>query len=219
MNLTKKLIGPAGKLADLFARTLEDATKAKLLLTGTPGVGKTALANSIAETVCGGMFSVESVNGRKCSIHVVAEWQRMVATSSMFGTGWRAFVINEVDTCPADAQDLLLTFLDELPENCAFIATSNLDLDKLTPRFISRLERHEVQPPEPEEIAALLVQDGIPVLIAQQIAFLCSGNVRAAEIDAQAWKNQYAPKLKTKVHPQANFALSNGNGVRESVGV
>lgn len=141
-----RLIGPAGKLADLFARTLGDASTVKLLLTGQPGVGKTALANAVSATLTGNPWAVESVNGRKCSLHVVAEWQRLVATSCMFGTGWRAFVVNEVDTCPADAQDLLLTFLDEMPANCALIATSNLELDKLTPRFISRLARHAGKP-------------------------------------------------------------------------
>ncbi len=208
---SNQLIGPAAKLADLFARTLEDAARVKLLLTGTPGVGKTALADALALTLCGGKFAVESVNGRKCSIHVVAEWQRMCATSCMFGTGWRAFVINEVDTCPADAQDLLLTFLDEMPANCAFIATSNLELEKLTPRFISRLERHEVGAPEPEEIAAYLTTaQGVPALVAQQIAFLCSGNVRAALIDAAAWRNQHVAKTKPARVLQCDFALSNG---------
>jgi DNA polymerase III delta prime subunit len=208
---TNQLIGPAGKLADLFARTLEDAARVKLLLTGTPGVGKTALVDSIACTLCGGKFAVESVNGRKCSIHVVAEWQRLCATSCMFGTGWRAFVINEVDTCPADAQDLLLTFLDEMPANCAFLATSNLELDKLTPRFISRLERHEVGAPEPEEIAAFLNKsEGVPALVAQQIAFLCGGNMRAALIDAGAWRNQQTAKTKPARVLQSDFTLANG---------
>jgi DNA polymerase III delta prime subunit len=214
MTSTKKLIGPAGKLSDLFARTCEDAVTVKLLLTGAPGTGKTSLANQIALSLTGEPFATESVNGRKCSIHVVAEWQRMTATSCMFGTGWRAFVVNEIDTCPADAQDLLLTFLDEMPANCAFIATSNLELDKLTPRFISRLERHEVGAPEPEEIAQHLHRDhGCPPLIAQQIAFLCGGNVRAAEIDAKAWQNQHAPTAKRARVAQASFSLGNGVSV------
>lgn len=211
MNQTKKLIGPAGRLADLFARTLESSelSTVKLLFSGAPGCGKTSLADRIAESLCGGKFAVESINGRRCSIHVVAEWQRTYASSCMFGTGFRAFIINEVDTCPADAQDLLLTFLDEMPANCAFIATSNLELDKLTPRFISRLERHEVTAPEPEEIAAWLVgEHGVPALIAQQIAFLCGGNVRAAEIDAAAWRNEHTAKPAKVRVAQNSFQLA-----------
>lgn len=187
----KPLIGPAGELANLFARTLEDtAEPMKLLLTGIAGCGKTSLANAVAAALCGNPFAIESINGRKCSIHVVNEWQRMTATSCMFGTGYRCFIVNEVDTCPADAQDLLLTFLDEMPANCAFIATSNLELDALTPRFVTRLQRHEVGAPEPEEISSWLCDVyALPPLVAQQLAFLCGGCVRAAELDAKAWLN------------------------------
>jgi DNA replication protein DnaC len=44
MNAKTRLIGPAGKLADLFARTLEEETNVKLLFAGAPGVGKSQLA-------------------------------------------------------------------------------------------------------------------------------------------------------------------------------
>lgn len=206
-----KLIGEAGRLADLYARTLEETSSLKLLLTGTPGVGKTALADLLAVNLCGGRFAVESVNGRKCTIHVVAEWQRMCSTSCMFGTGWRAFIVNEIDTAPKDAQDFLLTFLDEMPANCAFICTSNLDVDQLTPRFISRLERREVAAPEPEEITRFMVEVyQIPAIVAQNIGFLCGGNVRAAEIDAKAYLNEKRATSKPARTLQPSFNLSDG---------
>lgn len=209
--MSAPLIGPAGALANLFVRTLDQSAEpVKLLLTGAPGIGKTALADSIALAICGNAYGIESVNGRKCSIHVVNEWQRVTASSCMFGTGWRCFIVNEVDTCPSDAQDLLLTFLDEMPANTAFIATSNLDVDTLTPRFRTRLQRHEVGAPEAEEIARWLCEVyQLPPMVAQQLAFLCGGCVRAAELDAKAWLNadrvSKAPKKGRAVTASMEF--------------
>jgi len=205
------LIGPAGMLAELFARTLEDETRIKLLFSGPPGIGKSDLAQRIAATLTGDRFGIETVNGRSMSIHVVREWSRDVATSCLFGTGWKIKVVDEIDTAPADAQDELLTFLDNLPANRGFIATSNLDLGKLSQRFVTRLKRHEVQAPEPEDIARFLVEiHGVPPLVAQQIAFLCGGCVRAALLDADAWRNEQTAKKKPAKVLQAAFALEGG---------
>lgn len=206
-----KLIGPAGKLADLFARTLEEETRVKLLFAGPPGTGKSTLALQIAATLCGDKWGVEQINGRSLSIHVVRNWTHDIATSCLFGTGWKVKVVDEIDTAPVDAQDELLTFLDKLPPNRGFIATSNLDLEKLTPRFITRLQRHTVEGPEPEEIARHLVTaHGVPALVAQQLAFLSGGNVRAAETDARAWRNEQGAKSKPVRVLQSAFVLGNG---------
>jgi len=210
MTTHTHLIGPAGRLADLFSRTLGDSSdsRIKLLFTGSPGVGKTELANRIARDLTGdgGKFAIESVNGRKLPLHTLADWQRLVATSCMFGTGWRVFVVNEVDTLPADAQDLMLTFLDELPPMTAFLATSNLELSKLTPRFATRLQRHEVAAPESGEIAALLVGNGVPAAVAHQIAVLSGGCVRGALLDAQAWRMEFQPRPTRAKVAQLAFA-------------
>jgi hypothetical protein len=211
MNAKTRLIGPAGKLADLFARTLEEETNVKLLFAGAPGVGKSQLAQRIAATLCGDKWGIETVNGRSVSIHLVRQWTHDAQTSCLFGTGWKVKIVDEVDTMPADAQDELLTFLDKLPPCRGFIATSNLDLDKLSARFVTRLKRHEIAAPEAEEIAAFLVSDhGVPALVAQQIAFLCGGCVRAAELDAEAWRNESKAKKKPARALQTAFAMGDG---------
>lgn len=205
------LIGPAGKLADLFARTLEEEHSVKLLFSGAPGIGKTELARQIAMALCGDQYGIEQVNGRSVSIHVVREWARDVRSSCMFGTGWKVKIVDEVDTMPRDAQDELLTFLDKLPDCCGFIATSNLDLDALTPRLITRMKRHEITGPEPEEITRFLVESHqIPALVAQQIAFLCGGCVRAALLDADAYLNERKAKTKPARTLQPSFNLGDG---------
>ena len=181
-----KLIGPAGRLVETIVPTLRTQKRVKMLLSGPPGVGKTATANAIGAALCGGAFAVESINGRKLTIHVVSDWQADFASSSLFGSGWKVKIVNEVDTCPKDAQDLLLSFLDEMPPNRGFIGTSNLELSSLTERFRTRLLCHEVKAPKAEEIAALLAES-VPSEVAHHIANLCGGNVRAAVLDAEGW--------------------------------
>lgn len=186
--MKNQLIGHAGQLADLLALTLPTKDRVKLLFAGAPGVGKTTLAERVASELCGDKFGVECVNGRHVTIHVVREWMQDFASSSLFGTGCKVKVVNEVDLCQKDAQDALLSMLDEMPARRAFIGTSNLEMGSLTERFRTRFQRHEVKAPETAEIAALLVEDvGVPPAVAHQIATLSGGNVRAALLDADAW--------------------------------
>lgn len=192
---TMELIGPAGRLAARLLPTLRQQRNIKLLFCGPPGVGKTTLAETIAFALCGNKFGLESENGRNVTIHVVRDWMADVGTSSLFGSGWKVKLVNEVDVMPRDAQDALLSFLDELPPRRAFIATSNLQLDALTERFRTRLQRIEVGAPAPAEIAEFLSARCLPKEVASHFAELCAGNVRAACLDSAAWHQKQTGKL------------------------
>lgn len=202
-----KLIGPAGRLAArLIPALVQQEEPIKLLFCGAPGVGKTTLAETIAVALCGNRFGLESCNGRNVTIHVVRDWMADVASSCLFGTGFKVKLCNEVDTMPKDAQDALLSFLDELPARRAFIATSNLNLDDLTERFRTRLQRFEVGAPTAGEVVALL-SERVPEPVAQHIAALSDGNVRAALLDADAWMKTNKPDERKRQTLQFDMLL------------
>ena len=186
-------IGPAQHIARIFSvkaarlRGSRDEP-ARFVLTGQPGVGKTKLAEYLAaqltgeRIVRGQSFSVESINGVNINVNTVRRWQ---SNARYIPLTWTVKIINELDTCNQDAQDLLLTFLDELPGRSAVIGTSNLKLQELHERFHSRFQQFPVGQPAEDEISGLLTRFGLPKKTASQISFGSGFNVRAALLDAQ----------------------------------
>ncbi len=102
-------------------------------------------------------------------------------------------VVNELDRCSREAQDLLLTYLDRLPPGRAFLGTSNLQLDLLTERFQTRFQAIKLMPPTTGELAELLCRHWpVPGQTAVQIAVGSGGCVRAALADLESWLDQHS---------------------------
>jgi len=185
-------VGQAGKVAEVLLRKAERLRlnpnqPLKLLISGAPGIGKTSLVNLIARTLANHPAAIEDVNGREVGLDVAREWTRSLAYASMFGP-WSIKVVNELDRCSKDAQDMLLTYLDRMRPGHAFLGTTNLDLSSLTERFQTRFQSVRLQPPENEILAAFLARRwGAPITITRQIAEGAKGNVRAAMADLEMW--------------------------------
>ncbi len=159
----------------------------KILLYGPPGVGKTSIADMIAETLAGTPFAIEEFNGKLVTVETVKQWMANLAYQSMFGV-YSVKIINEMDRCTRDAQDLLLSYLDRLPPGRAVIGTSNLQLDLLTERFQTRFQSIKLAAPTTEEIATMLSSHWpVDEATALRIAVGSGGCVRAALADLESW--------------------------------
>lgn len=190
--------GPAdliGKAGDIATSLLAKARAArnngrhpvKVLLYGPPGIGKTSIADMVAAELSGSPFAVEDSNGKLVGVETVKAWMGGLAYGNLFGD-FSVRIVNELDRCSRDAQDLLLTYLDKLPAGRAFIGTSNLQLDLLTERFQTRFQAIKLPAPSTEEIAGLLVRKwDVDKPVANQIAVGSGGCVRAALADLENW--------------------------------
>ena len=185
-------VGQAGKVAVVLLRKAERLRKnpeqpLKLLISGAPGIGKTSLVNMIARTLVSHPVAIEDVNGKEVGLELAREWTRSLAYGSLFGS-WSVKVVNELDRCSKDAQDMLLTYLDRMKPGHAFLGTTNLDLGRLTERFQTRFQSVRLQPPEIEVLAAFLARRwAVPIATTRMIAARAAGNVRAAMGDLEMW--------------------------------
>jgi hypothetical protein len=168
-------VGQAGHVAEMLLRKAEGLREhpdrpLKLLISGAPGIGKTSLANLIARTLASHPAAIEDVNGREVGLDIAREWIRGLGQGSLFGP-WSVKVVNELDRCSKDAQDLLLTYLDRMPAGHAILGTTNLDLASLTERFQTRFLPVRLQPPENEALAAFLARRwNVPIPTTRMIA-------------------------------------------------
>lgn len=184
---SETLIGPAARYLSVFESKIKRGLSSPLrvLFYGPAGTGKTTAALALAHLAAGSEYAIEHVNGREVTIDAVREWIDTMATGCLFGDT-TVKLIDELDLCTTPAQDLLLTYLDRMKANHVVIATSNLDLDNLTPRFQSRFQQARIDPPEHDDVVRLLRTQARSKLTAASIESIVTGATISGHVDVRA---------------------------------
>ena len=104
---------------------------------------------------CNAKWSARKLNGTQVKIETVEEIANDLHYQDLFGT-YRFIWIEEADALPPIAQVRFLTLLDDLPNGCAVVCTSNCKIDEFKGRFQTRFKIFEIDPPAPHELEALL---------------------------------------------------------------
>lgn len=154
-------VGPAANVARRMMRFIQHSKETgdalTFLLTGFPGIGKTALARFTGQQLGLTGCLLEPLNGTQLSIERVEEIATRLHYRPMFGD-WHFIFVDEFEGVSTAAKMRLLTVLNQLPKWTAFVATCNRGTDELAQRNHSRFNAFELTSPEPQEIADFLLR-------------------------------------------------------------
>lgn len=120
----------------IFQKYVDDKQFPNLLLTGTPGTGKTTVAKALCDEI--GVEWLLLNGSDENGIDVLrTKVKGFAATKSIYG-GRKAVIVDEADGLTAKAQDAFRGVLNDYTKNCSFIFTCNYKsrlLDPLISRF------------------------------------------------------------------------------------
>lgn len=148
-------------------RAIEHIVKSKslnnLMLYGVRGTGKTTLANLLVKSLGIPNTDVLKVNCSNKKIEYIRDVIIPFANGMAEGD-YRIVRLEEFDYLSKDAQALLRSFMEEVHDNCRFIATCNYP-NRLLPELRSRMTEINFKTPDMDQLADrvlfILEQEGI----------------------------------------------------------
>lgn len=111
------------KIKKVFLGYVEKGEIPHLILSGTPGIGKTTLARAVAEEIGASVLFLNSSDER--GINVVRTKIKNFAGTVSLAKSKKIIILDEADNITPDAQDALRGIIEEFSSNCRFIFTCN----------------------------------------------------------------------------------------------
>ena len=158
-------------LKTLFKSFVKKGELSNLLLSGTPGIGKTTVAKAICEEMnCDWLMINGSEEG---GIDVLRNKIKNFASTVSLSGGKKVVILDEADYLnPQSTQPALRGFVEEFHKNCRFILTCNFK-NRLIEPIHSRFSNIEfrVNPKDKPKLASKLFERAIYILKEQNISY------------------------------------------------
>ena len=158
-------------LKTLFKSFIKKGELSNLLLSGTPGIGKTTVAKAICEEMnCDWLMINGSEEG---GIDVLRNKIKNFASTVSLSGGKKVVILDEADYLnPQSTQPALRGFIEEFHANCRFILTCNFK-NRLIEPIHSRFSNIEfrVNPKDKPKLASKLFERAIYILKKQNISY------------------------------------------------
>jgi len=158
-------------LKTLFSSFIKKGELSNLLLSGTPGIGKTTVAKALCEQMnCDWIMINGSEEG---GIDVLRNKITNFASTASLSGGKKVIIIDEADYLnPQSTQPAMRGFIEEYHNNCRFILTCNFK-NRLIPPIHSRFSNIEfsIDSKDKPRLASKLFERAISILKEQNVAY------------------------------------------------
>ena len=158
-------------LKTLFSSYIKKGELTNLLLSGTPGIGKTTVAKALCEELNGDWIMING--SEEGGIDVLRNKIKNFASTVSLSGGKKVVILDEADYLnPQSTQPALRGFVEEFHKNCRFILTCNFKnriIEPLHSRF-SNIE-FKVNPKDKPKLASRLFERAIYILKEQNVDY------------------------------------------------
>ena len=179
------------RLKDIFQKFVDKKEIPNLLLTGTPGVGKTTVARAMVEELGCSYLFINSSEDR--GIDTLRGKVKTFASTASFSGGRKVIILDEADYLTPEMQAALRGVIEEVSSNCTFILTCNFK-GRIIEAIHSRCQHIDFAIEREEK---------------PQMAFQLFKRIgQILDLENVKWEKEYLPKIVEKYFPDFRKTLN-----------